>query len=473
MKRFLLVLALCRAFEISAAAPSPSPAEQVDRYLQARMATSRIPGMQIAVVKDGGIALLRHYGTASVEFSVPVADDTVFAINSITKAFTGVAAMRLVRQGRLDLSGPVGAYLADLPAAWRGVTIRQLLSHTSGLPDVMGAPTVETDAAAAWAWVLARPVRFAAGARYDYCQTNYTLVQRVINQIEGRALDAPLAAAQIAAAGMVHTAYGDAYDVIARKAPTYRWRSPSLSNSWTEPATLLRATSERFLPFRRASSGLNSSAEDIAKWIIALRGTTLLDAQTREAMWTPVTFNSGAKGEWGMGWQVLERGTHRAVGMTGGGRAAFAIYPEHGVAVVILTNLTGCYPEDFIDQVAALYAPSLRLTGVPALRLALEERGYDNLPAIVAELEARDGATPWPEIEMNDWAYRLLATGRRVPALAVFRLIVDKHPASSNAEDSLAQALLANDDPVSAALHYRRVLELDPGNAAALKFLAR
>lgn len=87
MKRFLFVLAMCWAATTSAAtsASSPSAAEQVDQYLQARMAAARIPCMQVAVVKDGRIALLRHYGTASVEFSVPVADDTVFAINSITK----------------------------------------------------------------------------------------------------------------------------------------------------------------------------------------------------------------------------------------------------------------------------------------------------------------------------------------------------------------------------------------------------
>ena len=77
------------------------------------------------------------------------------------------------------------------------VTVRQLLSHMSGLPDLTRAPTVETDQAPAWAWVQAQPVSFAPGERFGYSQTNYTLVQRVLNRLEGRPADAPLAAPQL------------------------------------------------------------------------------------------------------------------------------------------------------------------------------------------------------------------------------------------------------------------------------------
>ncbi|MFZ6765670.1 serine hydrolase [Undibacterium sp. Di26W] len=450
-----------------------SQADQVDAYLRDKMTKTRIPGMQVAVVKDGHIVLSRHYGTASIEFGVPVEDDTVFAINSITKAFTGVAAIRLAEEGKLDISKPVGSYVADLPEAWRGVTIRQLLSHMSGLPDVMGAPTVETDAKAAWTWVQTRPVRFAPGERFDYCQTNYTLVQQVVNLIEGRPLDAPLAAAQIKIADMAHTAYGDTYDVIPKRAPTYRWTSSSLSNSWTEAATLLRATSERFLPFRRASSGLNSTASDMARWIISLQSGEVLNKESLASLWTPVAFNNGENGQWGMGWQILDRGTHRAAGMTGGGRAAFFIYPDDDVAVVILTNLTGSFPEDFIDKVAAIYAPDLPLSGVAALRIALDQRGYHQAAKVAAELAAKDPGIKWPELELNDWGYRLMATNRRIEALAIFQLNVSKNPNSSNAEDSLAQAYLANEDTAAAITHYRRALVLDPNNTSAKKNLAK
>ncbi len=465
----------------AAAAPvhagAASSVDSVDLYLRTRMRALRIPGMAVAVVRDGRIVFARDYGIASVEFDQPVRADTVFAINSITKAFTGVAAMRQVERGGLDLGAPVGRYLDDLPEAWRAVTIRQLLSHMSGLPDVMRAPTVETDAAAAWDWVRQRPVGFAPGTRFHYCQTNYTLIQRVLNALEKRAPDAPLAEEQLRIAGMAHTAYGDAYDVIPHKAPTYRWALPGpFINGYSAAAPdaprTMKATSERFLPFRRASSGLNGSAADLAAWLIALDGGALLSSASRAAMWTPVPFTSGTAGQWGLGWQVFSRGAARAVGMTGGGRAAIFHYPEHRVGVVILTNLNGAYPEDMVDRVAAAFAPGLVLSGVPALRIALDEQGYAAIATAAAAIEARDPGLAWSEMELNDWGYRLLSTGRARDALNLFIFIAAKFPNSVNAHDSLAQAYHITGDLPAAAGAYRRVLELDPANEDARQRLA-
>lgn len=464
--------------EASAAAGlAPGPGDAVDRYLGAQIRKLRIPGMSVAVVKDRRIVLLRNYGTASVEFDQPVRDDTVFAINSVTKAFTGVATMRLVEQGKLDLSASIDRYLTDLPQAWRGVTIRQLLSHMSGLPDIMRAPTVETDATAAWAWIQRQPIMFPPGQHFHYCQTNYTLIQRVLNTIERRALDAPLAEEQIGLAGMTQTFYGDAYDVIPHRSPTYRWELPGpfvngYSGASPDAPRVMRAASERFLPFRRASSGLNSSAHDLARWLIAIDDGTLLSPQSRETLWAPVAFTSGEKGQWGLGWQVLARGTHRAVGMTGGGRAAVFFYPEDHIGVVILTNLGGAFPEDMVDKIAALHAPSLVLSGVPALRIALEEQGYEQAERAAAAIEARDPALVWPEMELNDWGYRLISTGRARDALAVFALIARKFPQSANAHDSLAQAWRVNGDTGNAIREYQRVLDLDPTDASARRHLA-
>jgi len=464
------------AVDAAGAGVASGPIDAVDRYLRAQIRKLRIPGMAVAVVKDRRIVLLRNYGTASVEFDQPVRDDTVFAINSVTKAFTGIAAMRLVEQGKLDLLAPVDRYLPNLPPAWRGVTIRQLLSHMSGLPDVMRAPTVETDAVAAWAWIQQQPVVFAPGQRFHYCQTNYTLIQRVLNTIERRPLDAPLAGEQLRLAGMTQTSYGDTYDVIPRKGPTYRWDLPGpfvdgYSGATPDAPRVMKVASERFLPFRRASSGLNSSARDLARWLIAINDDTLLSPQSREMLWSPVAFTSGEKGQWGLGWEVLARGTHRAVGMTGGGRAVVFYYPEDRVGVVILTNLAGAFPEDMVDKIAALYAPGLALTGVPALRIALEDQGYDKADRAAAAIEAKDPALAWPEMEMNDWGYRLISTGRARDALAVFALIARKFPNSVNAHDSLAQAYRVNSQTGNAIAEYERVLQLDLGNARARRHI--
>lgn len=471
LRALALLFAIGVAVHIVPAMAQTAPASeagQVDRFLQAQMRALRIPGLQVAVVRGGRIVLLRSYGVASVELQVPVTDRTAFAINSITKAFTGVAAMRLVEDGRLDLSAPVSAYLDDLPQAWRAVTIRQLMSHMSGLPDVARAPAVETDRAAAWAWVQAQPVSFPPGERYSYNQTNYTLIQMIVNRLSGRPDDEPLALWQIEAAGMTRTLYGDSTEIVPGKAPTYRYTYPAPGS-----AGLLRPAIERFLPFRRASTGLNSNAEDMARWIIALQQGRLLRRSSLETMWTRIPFADGRPGQWGIGWQVLPRGSGRAVGMTGGGRAAFYIYPEQDVAGVLLTNLAGSFPEDMIDRIASIYAPGLALNGVPALRIALEERGYSYAEAAAAEIARRDPGLRWNEAELNDWGYRLLSSGRPREGLEILKLVAALFPGSANAQDSVAEAFAANGDTAQAVAHYRRSLQLDPGNDNAARQLRR
>lgn len=446
--------------------PALAP-NQLDTYVREQMAALRIPGLQVAVVQRGRVAFARNYGVASVELGVPVQSDTVFAVNSIAKAFTGTAAMRLVQAGRLDLSAPIGQYLTDLPAQWRTVRIRQLLSHMSGLPDIVRAPTGETDAAAAWQWLQQQPIVFPAGERFHYCQTNYFLLQRLINHIEGADADTPVTGEQFRTAALRLTRFGDSLDIIPRKAPTYRFASRNGQPPAMQPVI------ERFLPYRYGASGLNSTAGELASWLVAVTNDKFLSPASRQEMWTPVRFSNGTAGQWALGWHVLQRSTHRAVGLTGGGRAAFYFYPEQNTGVVILTNLSGAYPEDMIDSVATMVAPEITLTGVPALRKQLEAGGFANASAVAARLRAETPSEKWSELELNDWGYRLMATGRIKPAVAVLKIGVEMFPSSGNAHDSLADALARDGDTESAITHYRRSLELDPGNTNGARQLER
>lgn len=450
-------------------AEATTPTEQTDRALRAYLTRFRVPGAQIAVVKDGAIVFSRAYGSANLAFETPATTQTVFTLASITKAFTGVAAMQAVEAGKFDLAAPISLYLDGLPEAWRAITVRQLLSHTSGLPDINRAPTIETDATQAWNWALAQPVLFAPGERFHYCQTNYTLIQRALNRVYGREPDAMLADAQLAAEGMRSTRYGDSRDVIVGKGPDYQFvrATPGV-------AGVLEQRYPVSLPFKRASNGLVSSAEEVARWLIALEQGKLLGPQALATMWTPVAFNDGRAGQWGIGWTILPRGAgHRAVGMTGGARSAFYLYPEDRVAVVILTNLAGAYPEDEIDRIAGYWAPALRPSGVSALRIALDDTGYHRAVRTAREIAKREPSLQWNELELNDWGYRLLHSGRPRDGLAIMKLVATLFPRSGNAQDSLGEAHAINGENALAVVHYRRSLALDPGNANAAKQIER
>jgi CubicO group peptidase (beta-lactamase class C family) len=395
----------------------------------------------------------------------------VFSINSIAKAFTGVAMLQLVEKGQVDLAAPVSKYLDGLPAAWQDVTIRQLLSHMSGLPHIIDPRTgglvgggQEDDA---WACVKAQPIDFTPGERFSYNQTNYALLGKIIDKLSGGPFARFMTERQFQAAHMVRTGFGgDSRDVVKNRAQSYRY-------DYASKGSELRNVHEEFAPFRRTASGMTSTAEDMARWIIALQqGRILKDKASLATLWTPVAFNNGQLGEWGLGWTVINRPEHHAVGMTGGGRAAFYIYPDDDVAVVILTNLAGSYPEELIDQVAAWYIPAMRLSGVSALRAELQKRGFENARGVVDELTKRDRKFQLAEQELNNWGYRLLTNGKPKQAVEIFKLAVSLYPGSGNAYDSLADGYEATGNRALAIKNYERSLELDPKNTNAAERLS-
>ncbi|RPH54713.1 MAG: class A beta-lactamase-related serine hydrolase, partial [Acidobacteria bacterium] len=205
-------------------------ADGPESLLGREMAERRIPGLQVAVVDRGRIAWLRSFGIADLQSASPVTDQTAFSINSCTKAFTGVAIMQLVEAGRVDLAAPVSRYVDGLPDPWQRVTIRQLLTHVSGLPDILSIsnPSIgkivgDGSEEAAWARLLTLPLDFPTGERFSYNQTNYVLLGKVIERLNGRPFVEAFADRQFRIAGMPHTGFGDSRDIVPGRAPSYRY----------------------------------------------------------------------------------------------------------------------------------------------------------------------------------------------------------------------------------------------------------
>ena len=458
---------------VSAQPSAPSAIPQstradLDAWVGRQMTLRSIPGMQVVVVKGGQVVFSGAWGLANLQTPVPVTPDTVFSINSATKTFTGVEILRLVERGEVDLDAPVSTYLADLPEAWRPITVRQLLTHMSGLPDIItrDGGYVGQDRTAAIAALADLPLRSVPGERFAYNQTNYLLLQWMIEQARGQSFEAVVAQDAFAPFGMTHAGFGDSLDLIPGKADSYRYSRPAGG----EPPRL-QNVHELFPPFTRAAAGINSSGQDLARWLIALQAGEILRPATLVALWTPGRFNDGRAGEWANGWVVVDRPEHRSVGMSGGGRSAFSIYPDDGVAVIILTNLAGAYPEELIDPVAARFIPGMTLSGVTALRERLESEGFDRADRIVTELVARDGAASLPESDLNNWGYRLLGGGKTADALTLMKIIVRLYPDSGNAYDSLAEVYARAGDRPRAIENYRRALALGPANTNAAEQL--
>ena len=330
--------------------------DQTRRLIRQIMLEQRIPGLQIAVVKDGQTVLSEAYGLANVENGVLASRDTRFPLNSATKAFTGVAAAQLAQQGQLDLDAPASRYLDGLPPAWRDVRVHQLLAHTSGLPDILDAKGLlgGGSEAQAWAAVTAQPLEAEPGQRFAYNQTNYVLLARIIAKQSGMPYERFLATGQFSSARMARTTFGDSYDLIPDAATMY-----SLAPRATDAADAPSRLSHWFYdipPSLWAGGGILTTADDTARWLVALIEGRLLPETALRRMWSAERLADGRAGPWAGGWPVLRASPDLQVAGIGGARSAFVVYPERGVAVVVLTNLVGANPQQFIPRIADFYA---------------------------------------------------------------------------------------------------------------------
>ncbi len=370
MARYTLVRAVTLitlgAGALAAQSPRRAGAASLDdslrQYLRTEMSARKIPGLQVAIIRGGRVVFREALGIANLQYALPVTDSTVFSINSATKAFTGVAIMQLVERGEVDLSAPAAQYIDGLPAAWQLVTIRQLLSHISGIPDVLDASgdLVKGESEAdALARVAPLPMQFFTGERFSYNQTNYLLLGRVIRKFTGLSFPKFAAQQQFSVAGMRQTGFGDSRDVIRNKSQSYRYVPVPDDTA----ARQLVNVFEEFPDYLRTAAGINTTASDLARWLIALQNGTLLKRPgSLQAMWTVPNWTNGKPNWWALGWPAITRPAHRAVAGIGGGRSAFFVYPDDDLAIVVLTNLSGASPEDFIDGLASFYLPGLAQT---------------------------------------------------------------------------------------------------------------
>jgi CubicO group peptidase (beta-lactamase class C family) len=325
--------------------------------LEQEMRTRNIPGLQAAVVKQGQIVMLVSCGTADISFELPVVRTTRFQLASATKPFTGVAIMQLVEEGKIRLDNRLADYLENLPESWRSVTVRQALMHVSGLPDVIdpatGAVIDPAGFSAAWTKVLSAPMQFSPGRAYAYDQTNYLLLGRIIEKLRGEPFVEGVRRRQFAVADMPSATFSDAYSIVPGRATSYALRQ--MVDGVLTPRDTPQPNVFSYPKSLYTGAGVTASSEEVARWIIALRNDKLLSADKRKEMWTAGRMPDGAPTAWALGWPAFPREKHPAVAGIGGGSAAFYFYPEDDVGIVILTNLGGAQPQQFIEQVAEYY----------------------------------------------------------------------------------------------------------------------
>src|SRR4030095_15402663 len=172
---------------------SPTQADKVDDYVRSEMSQRRIPGLSLAVVKAGRVIRSKGYGLSDLELNVPATPDSVYQIESMTKQLTAAGIMLLGEDGKVSLDETVDKYLSDLPITWKDVTVRHLLTHTSGIKDFADLADTEAERAKDYtkaqiiSLVSGAPLEFRPGEKWNYSNTGYFLLGMVMERVSGKA----------------------------------------------------------------------------------------------------------------------------------------------------------------------------------------------------------------------------------------------------------------------------------------------
>lgn len=351
MKKIILLLAFF------ACNLTYSQIDKTDIAIKDLMQKHKIVGLQLAVIKNNKIVKSSNYGLSNIQDSIAVDNKTVFSINSMTKAFTGVAIMQLVESGKLNLEDPISKYLDSLPNTWRNITIKQITTHTSGIPDIFDSPDhmFSEKNETLFKKIKESPIVFQPGEKVKYNQTNYLLLGLIIEKISGKSFEKFIIDNQFEKVGMknsIKAGMGDTYTIINHSARPYTYYiNGSLTNIHQPMPSYLYP-----------AGGINSTATEMAQWVIALQSHKLINAQSLKTLWAPIELNNVKKQETNgnlygtaIGFDTNSRTINPVIFQSGGARNSLYIYPKSNVSVVILTNLVGARPQDFVDEIANLY----------------------------------------------------------------------------------------------------------------------
>ena len=340
-----------------AASAAQEHEDAVDEYVERAMAQQHIPGLSLAVIRDGRVIKAKGYGFANVEHRVAATPRTVYELASTTKPLVATAILLLAQDGKLRLDDDIARWIDSVPATWRGVTIRHLLTHTSGIKDYLAdlRRDFQHDAppeAIARA-VLEAPPNFAPGGRWSYSNSGYVLLGMVARKASGEPWEVFLRRRVLGPLAMTDTRRDTPDEVVPARAAGYLWYGPG---------GLHNGDFLKYMTTNHGDRGLLSTALDLARYDIALTDDRLLSAASRAVMWRPVTLTDGSTHGYGLGWFVETTRGHRHVHHPGGapGTAAFiSRYPDDGLTIVLLANGGAAYPQALDLGIAQRYIPAL------------------------------------------------------------------------------------------------------------------
>ncbi len=409
--------------------PARASADKIDDLVLREMKKSDAPGMSVAVIQNGKVIKLKGYGYANVEHQVRVTPATVFEIGSIGKMFTASLVMKLVEDGKVKLDESIRTYLPEAPPAWGKVTVRHMLTHTSGITrDNPKSFDTKRDYTEADALNMQTefPLEFQPGEKWSYSNVAYAMLGYMCAKVKGKDRGDLLSELLFNPAGMPTARIISDSEIVKNRAAGYFINDNKFLNQPYESPTSKA----------EGSAGIYVSLKDMVQWNSALDGDKVLSTKIKTQMWTSAVLNDGTKPDYGFGWMVPEINGHKYMGHSGGVpgfSASYRRFPDDKLAVIVMANTGTASTHKLSRKIATLYIPDVVI--VPAVAVP------DTAPALTDALKKfldGDGATltekmtpgmqkVWSKEQVAEYAKELRGYG---PRTLVEPIEIDKDAAT-------------------------------------------
>ena len=404
MNRYATSLALVLAAPAAAQDAAKIDPARMDTVVRADADKGEFMGV-VLVARDGEILFDKGYGSANLEWKIANDGDTKFRLGSISKQFTAAAILLLQERGKVSLDAPIKSYLPDAPAAWDKVTVRNLLTHSAGIPnftsfdDYGKQKTLAATTASLTARFRDKPLDFQPGEKFAYSNSGYILLTAIVEKASGQPYAAFVADNIFKPMGMADSGYDSHATVIARRAAGYS----------RSPAGMVNADYiDMSIP--QGAGALYSTAHDLHKWQRGLFGGKLLKPDSLKAYLTPF------KSNYALGVTVVTRDGATTVSH-GGGIEGFNTWlgydPDRKLTVVVLANLNGNAP-DRLGQAMLTLARGGNVT------LASERKAITLAPEALTAYAGSYDISPTFGFTVTVEGGKLIAQATRQPPLELF-----------------------------------------------------
>jgi CubicO group peptidase (beta-lactamase class C family) len=453
--------------------------KRVDEYVISLMDAYQIPGVALAIVKDNKIYKARAYGVKSLKTKDPLTAESVFHMASVSKPFAATAIMQLLEKGKMSLNDPLIKYLPyfklDDPR-YKDITIKQMLTHTSGIPDVRDyewdKPQFDAGAAERYVRSLVNEKMIAApGEKFQYSNMAFDILADVIAKVSGMTFEDYIKENILNPLDMKNS------DFLRERINQELRTSAHVLN--------LQPQVSEVYPYNRRhapSSCLNASVLEMCNWAIAnmnkgvLKGRRILEESSYDLLFGPQV-RIDQNRSIGLSWFLDRYRDIKTISHSGGDlgyRSYIIMLPEQSLAVIVASNFTatpisnvtfgvvdimlGYEPPKPETPISMIMGKTISSSGVPkAIEQYRELRGN------------RPDSYDFQEAQLNSLGYQLINMNRLSDAIEILKLNVEVYPQAYNTYDSLAEAYMKSGNKELAIKNYEKSLELNPKNSNAVE----